>query len=292
MYIQGGHWIHGRKGGRGRDVCIYLLCIYTYMCVYTCIYAYLYIIITCIDTYTCMCTRMRIHIRYIQTTRPTATHCNTHCNTHTNRLLTSPEHAKTHCNTHIHIRYIPTTFPLPPFLPRIQCPPCIYICTCIYAHVKKYEHVGGYRQTYIHMYVYVPSHVRVYSHIHIYTHICTYREDIAYMVGKAVEDETFADERSREMFEDDMREKLVKELLRCVIECVVYFFIFLLWMKDRGTCWRMTCARSVSRNCWGVWFYSLNFFFLNFFGEWKIVGYVWSDLREKSLKELLRCVIL
>jgi len=36
------------------------------------------------------------------------------------------------------------------------------------------------------------------------------------MVGKAVEDETFADERSREMFEDDMREKLVKELLRCV----------------------------------------------------------------------------
>jgi len=48
------------------------------------------------------------------------------------------------------------------------------------------------------------------------------------MVGKAVEDETFADERSREMFEDDMREKLVKELLRCVIECVVYFFIFLL----------------------------------------------------------------
>ena len=66
------------------------------------------------------------------------------------------------------------------------------------------------------MYVYIPSHARVYSHIHICTHVCIYREDIAYMVGKAVEDETFADERSREMFEDDMREKLVKELLRCV----------------------------------------------------------------------------
>jgi len=40
------------------------------------------------------------------------------------------------------------------------------------------------------------------------------REDITYMVSQAVADETFADDRSREMFEDDMREKLVKELLR------------------------------------------------------------------------------
>lgn len=32
-------------------------------------------------------------------------------------------------------------------------------------------------------------------------------------------------ECSRNMFEDDMREKLVKELLRCVIsECLIYLF--------------------------------------------------------------------
>jgi len=40
------------------------------------------------------------------------------------------------------------------------------------------------------------------------------REDIETMVQRAVEDETFADERSKEMFEDDTRTKLLKELVR------------------------------------------------------------------------------
>jgi len=40
------------------------------------------------------------------------------------------------------------------------------------------------------------------------------REDIAYMVQQAVADETFVDERSKEMFENDTREKLLKELLK------------------------------------------------------------------------------
>ena len=39
--------------------------------------------------------------------------------------------------------------------------------------------------------MYIYPQARVYLYIHIYTHICTYREDIEYMVGKAVEDETF-----------------------------------------------------------------------------------------------------
>lgn len=40
------------------------------------------------------------------------------------------------------------------------------------------------------------------------------RDDIAFLVSKAVAEEEFADARSVEMFENDTREKLVKELLR------------------------------------------------------------------------------
>ena len=40
------------------------------------------------------------------------------------------------------------------------------------------------------------------------------REDIGFLVEQAVAAEEFADERSKEMFQEDTREKLVKELLR------------------------------------------------------------------------------
>merc|ERR1711966_4199 len=40
------------------------------------------------------------------------------------------------------------------------------------------------------------------------------REDIETLVQRAVADETFADDRSKEMFEDDTRSKLLKELVR------------------------------------------------------------------------------
>ena len=39
------------------------------------------------------------------------------------------------------------------------------------------------------------------------------REDIPFIVQQAVADETFADERSKDMFQDEMREKLLKQLL-------------------------------------------------------------------------------
>ena len=45
---------------------------------------------------------------------------------------------------------------------------------------------------------------RTHARTHVHTHTRT----------QAVADETFADERSKEMFENDTREKLIKELLK------------------------------------------------------------------------------
>ena len=56
-----------------------------------------------------------------------------------------------------------------------------------------------------------------WARTHARTHVHTHTRK------QAVADETFADERSKEMFENDTREKLIKELLKQEIRNVFFY---------------------------------------------------------------------
>jgi len=139
-----------------------------HMCIWRCLYTYIFCEYTCVHTYECIYMNMRIYVCI-------DTHARTHARTHINAQIQAHTllHTHTHTYTHTQHTHTHTHIHIYEHTNTTTCV-CMYIhvhtSTCVYIYMRVYMYTYVYIRIYIHTYI-----IYVYTYVHTYIyHICTY----------------------------------------------------------------------------------------------------------------------